>query len=51
MAKYTKCTFQLGLYSERAWLRRIIKTLRSACRLAIRAMCVGGMKIIELNLL
>ncbi len=51
MATYIRFTFQLGLYSERAWLRRIIKTLRSACRLAIRAMCVGGMKIIELNLL
>jgi hypothetical protein len=51
MAKYTKCTFQLGLYSERAWLRRIIKTLRSVCRLAIRAIWVGGMKIIESNLL
>jgi len=51
MVPYTKYTFQLGLNSERAWLRRTTKTLRSACRLAIRARWVGGMKIMESNLL
>jgi hypothetical protein len=34
-----------------AWLRRTTKTLRIACLLAMRDRCVGGIKIIESNLL
>ena len=51
MVEYIKCTFQLGLYSDMAWLRRTTKTLRIACLLAMRDRCVGGMKIILSNLL
>ena len=43
-------TSQLELDSERAWLRRMTKILRSACLLAIKAMWVGGMNIMESNL-
>ena len=43
-------TFQLELDSERAWLRRMMKILRKACRLAVNAMWAGGMNIIESTL-
>ncbi len=43
-------TFQLELDSERAWLRRIMKILRRACRLAVKAMWAGGMNIMESTL-
>jgi len=43
-------TSQLELDSERAWLRRMMKILRRACRLAVKAMWAGGMNIIESNL-
>ncbi len=43
-------TSQLELDSERAWLRRMTKILRRACRLAVKAMWAGGMNIIESNL-
>ena len=42
--------FQLELDSERAWLRRMMKILRRACRLAVKAMWAGGINIIESNL-
>ena len=43
-------TSQLELDSERAWLRRMMKILRRACRLAVKAMWAGGINIIESNL-
>ena len=43
-------TSQLELDSERAWLRRMTKILRSACRRAVKAMWAGGMNIMESNL-
>ena len=43
-------TSQLELDSERAWLRRMMKILRRACRLADKAMWAGGINIIESNL-
>ena len=48
-SKHT-CKLQLELDSERAWLRRMMKILRRACRLAVKAMWAGGMNIIESNL-
>jgi hypothetical protein len=50
MFEQIECTLQLGLYSDIAWLRRTTKIRRIACLLAISERCVGGMKIIELNL-
>jgi len=43
-------TFQLELDSDRAWLRRMMKILRKACRLAVKAMWAGGMNIMESTL-
>ena len=42
-------TSQLKLDSERAWLRRMMKILRRACRLAVKAMWAGGTNIKELR--
>jgi hypothetical protein len=50
MVEHIKYTYQLGLYSDIAWLRRTTNIRRIACLLAISERCVGGMKIIELNL-